>query len=434
MIQINGRKRHIRESFSLPGDKSIAHRALIIGSLGKGEFTINNFPSNLDCITTLECMKKFNVKISSKGHSMFVRSPGYENFNRKLGVIDAKNSGTTARLLAGLVSGISGNAVMIGDESLSKRPMERIILPLQAMGGKYKSSNSQIPIEFIGENILKGINYTMPISSAQVKSCILIAGFLSTGTTIVTEKNLTRDHTERMFNYLGADIKSAKGNIQIRNSPINSKNINIPGDISSAAFLICSAILSEDSEIKITGVLLNERRIKYLEVLKCMGADIEYSVSSILNNEEQGDVIAKTSTLKPIIISSEMLPSIIDEVPIIAVVASFCDGVSEIRGINELKYKESNRILAIIQNLNSCGIKAIYDNENDKLIIYGENRFLHDDFNIKSFNDHRIAMAFAAFSMRNLGTTLIDNWNCTNISFANSLDYFKKFFVINIIL
>ena len=430
MILINGRKKHIRESFSLPGDKSIAHRALIIGSLGKGEFIINNFPNSFDCITTLESMKKFNVDISNKGNFMFVRSPGYENFNRKLGVIDAKNSGTTARLLAGLVSGISGNAVMIGDESLSKRPMERVIVPLQAMGGKYKSNNGKMPIKFIGENLLKGINYTMPMSSAQVKSCILIAGFLSTGTTNIMEKSLTRDHTERMFNYLGADIKCIKKNIEIRNSPIYSRNINIPGDISSAAFLIGSAILSEDSEIKITDVLLNERRIKYLEVLKCMGADIEYSISSILNNEKQGDVIAKTSTLKPIIIQSEMLPSIIDEVPIIAVVASFCDGVSEIRGINELKYKESNRIMAITQNLNSCGIETIYDKENDKLIIYGKNRFLHDDFKIKSFNDHRIAMAFAAFSMRNLGSTLIDNWNCTSISFANSLDYFKKFFEI----
>jgi 3-phosphoshikimate 1-carboxyvinyltransferase len=431
-IQISGRKQSIRESFSLPGDKSIAHRALIIGSLAKGEFTIKNFPKSFDCMATLEAIKKFNVEIAFKSDFILVRSPGYLGFKKELGILDAKNSGTTARLLAGLVSGINGNAVMIGDESLSKRPMERVIVPLQAMGGKYKTNNGRMPIEFIKGNTLKGINYTMPISSAQVKSCILIAGFLSEGTTTVIEKDLTRDHTERMFDYLGVDIKCFEKGVQIRNSSIYSKNINIPGDISSAAFLISLAILSEDSEIKITGVLLNERRSKYLEVLKEMGADIEYSVNSILNNEEEGNIIARPSILKPIIINSETLPSIIDEVPIIAVVASFCDGVSEIRGVNELKYKESNRIMAIVDNLNSCGVKTVYDN--DKIIINGKNRFLNDDFNIKTHNDHRIAMAFAAFSIRNLGNTFIDNWQCTNISFVNSLVYFKKLLEIKVVL
>jgi 3-phosphoshikimate 1-carboxyvinyltransferase len=428
-IKLQRKDKAIHKAFNLPGDKSIAHRSLIIGALGKGSYNIKNFPDSLDCLTTLNCMKQLGVEIEINENNIYVNSPGYLNFNKGPGILNANNSGTTARLLSGLVSGCGIECTLDGDNSLRKRPMDRVINPLLEMGAVIEAEDNLLPVHFKKNNMLNGIEYIMPVSSAQVKSSILIAGFLSKGETLVKEKESTRDHTERMFGALGVDIKVDDKVIAIKNSYIQVKDIVIPGDISSAAFLIACTILSEDSEIKFMDVLLNERRRKYLDILIKMGANLEYEVINNINGEDIGYIFVKSSKLKGINILNEEIPNIIDEIPMLAVLAVFSSGKTIINGIKELKYKESNRIKSIVENLVSIGFNVAYSE--DHIEIEGQDALLHKDICINPYNDHRIALAFTAIALKNLGDTFIDNWECTNISFPNSINYFKEFLNIH---
>lgn len=431
-IKFSAKNTIVRKSFELPGDKSIAHRSLIIGALGKGQYTIKNFPNSRDCLSTLECMNMLGVETKIRDNEIFVKSPGFENFKRQAGLLKANNSGTTARLLCGLIAGCGISAIIDGDESLRSRPMGRIIKPLTEMGARLNSEENLLPITISPSGKLRGTKYLMPVASAQVKSSILIAGFLSEGETTVVEKESTRDHTERMFKYLNADIKIGKKEISIRNSYISAADIVIPGDISSAAFIIASALLNEDAEIRLENVLLNDRRRSYLDLLKAMGAKLDYNVTNTFNCEETGYIHARSSNLKGITISRERVPDIIDEIPVISVLAAFSRGITIIQGIEELKFKESNRINSIVENLTQMNIPVRY--ENDSLIIEGEDRIISSTLKFKSFNDHRIAMAFSAAAQRNLGDTIIENWECTSISFPNSLSYFKELLNIDYLL
>lgn len=426
IIKLQRKNKKIKKTFNLMGDKSIAHRALIIGALAKGEYTIKNFPNNLDCLSTLTCMEKLGVEVIRHNNDIFVKSPGYENFNKNVGVLDAGNSGTTARLLSGVIAGCLINGTIHGDDSLRRRPMSRIVAPLIEMGASINTKDNLLPINFNSDKRLNGIEYNMPIASAQVKSCLLIAGFLSKGLTTIIEKQSTRDHTERIFKALGSNIEINNLKISISNSHISVKDMVIPGDISSAAFLIGYSLLHEDCNIKIENVLLNERRKKYLDVLLKMNADIEYKVEKIENYEEVGYIIAKSSSLKGITIMEEEVPNIIDEIPILAVLSCFAEGKTVFKGIDELKYKESNRIKAIVENLKECGASANYSDSS--LEIMGNNKFFNKDIVIESFNDHRIAMAFAALSSRNYKSTSISNWECTYISFPGLDRILSDFF------
>lgn len=428
-IKIYGGKSKIKKTISLPGDKSIAHRALIIGSLPKGKYKIENFPNSLDCLSTLECMKKIGIMAKKNSDKIYISSPGYENFTKEIEQINAMNSGTTARLVSGLLSGNGIKCTLIGDASLSNRPMERIITPLTLMGAKLEHINNKLPLKFhIGEK-LNGIKYELPVASAQVKSCILIAGFLAKGKTEIIEKTETRDHTERMFKYLGADIQISENKITIESSTINCKDIFIPGDISSAAFLIACVLLGSECEVMVVDVLLNKNRRQYLEILKLMGADIEITNQGKVNEEEIGCIVARSSNLRGINLNREVIPSIIDEIPVIALLAAFSEGQTVIEGIEELKHKESDRALAIVHNLKILGVDC--EVKNNTLIINGENKYIDKNVEINSFNDHRIVLAFLCSGMRNKGYVTIDNWECTEISFPNSINYFKEF--LNII-
>jgi len=424
-VIVEGQKKCSKAEVILPGDKSIAHRALIIGALPEGQYTIRNFPFSLDCMATLHCMENLGVNIEIENKELKVISKGYKNFNKAAGVLDARNSGTTARLISGMLSGLNIEATLIGDESLSKRPMNRIITPLRQMGAAIESDNSLLPLKFLKGTKLKGITYTMPVASAQVKSCVLISGFLAEGSTKVIETIPTRDHTEKMFKYLGADIEVKDNSITIANSPIKSKDIYVPGDISSAAFLIAAALLSDNSEIIVKNVLLNEGRSKYLHVLKDMGANIEFYEDKELNGEKIGTIIARSSTLRAVNIPKELLPSIIDEVPILAVLSAFSTGTTEICGVDELKYKESNRVRAIVDNLKLCGKNAEY--VENRILVFGEDNYINKEVEINSFKDHRIAMAFLVLGVRNMKSTIINQWECTEISFPNAVEYFKEF-------
>jgi 3-phosphoshikimate 1-carboxyvinyltransferase len=425
-------KKHgaVSKIFKLPGDKSIAHRSLIIGALGKGNYKISNFPNSMDCLSTLDCMKKLGIRITESDNELYVQSPGYEKFDRFPGLLNANNSGTTARLLSGLVSGCGVECTIEGDSSLRRRPMDRIILPLSSMGAVINGKENHLPLSFSASSRLKGIEFTMPVDSAQVKSCILIAGFLAEGRTTVIENKSTRDHTERMFRALGADIAVEGNRITIEKSVLSLNDFYIPGDISSAAFIIASILLSEDGEVVLKHMLLNERRRKYLDILISMGADLKYKITRTINDEPLGDIEVRSSKLHGITISPEEVPNIIDEIPMLAVLAAFSSGTTVIRGIRELKYKESNRIKAIAENLSSNGIDVSYSE--DFLELAGEDKYITRNIVVNPYNDHRIALAFTAFASRNLGETIIDNWECTNISFPNSLNYFKEIFDIHI--
>ena len=428
-IKINGGKSNVKRIISLPGDKSIAHRSLIIGSLPKGEYKIENFPNSLDCLATLECMKKIGIKARKNSDEIYISSPGYENFIKDIDEINAMNSGTTARLLSGLLSGNAIKCTLQGDSSLSNRPMERIITPLTLMGAKLEHNNNKLPLKFcIGEK-LNGIKYELPVASAQVKSCILIAGFLAKGNTEIVEKIQTRDHTERMFKHLGAKIQIFENKITIENSPIMCKDIFIPGDVSSAAFIIACVLLGDGCEVTIKNVLLNKNRRQYLEILKLMGADIEIIDQGKVNEEEVGNIIARSSNLKGINLTSEVIPAIIDEIPVIALLAAFSTGQTVIEGIEELKHKESDRGQAIVHNLKILDVDC--EVKNNTLIINGKDRYIDKNVEMNSFNDHRISLAFLCSAMRNKGWIIIDNWECTEISFPNSINYFQEF--LNII-
>jgi 3-phosphoshikimate 1-carboxyvinyltransferase len=426
ILRLQRKDKEVKKVFNIPGDKSIAHRSLIIGALGRGEYTIKNFPKNLDCLSTIKCMEILGVKVKNHNSDIYVKSPGYENFNKEVGILNAGNSGTTARLLSGVLAGCSIEATIDGDESLRTRPMARVILPLKQMGANIYAKNNILPIYFNKNKKIKGIEYIMPVASAQVKSSLLIAGFLGNGITTLIEKQSTRDHSERMFKALGVDIKINNSKISISNSSIFVRDMVLPGDISSAAFLIGYALLHEDCNIKIDNILLNERRKKYIDILLKMNANIEYKVLKKENYEEVGYIIAKSSNLKGITIKAEEIPNIIDEIPILAVLACFADGNTIFNGIDELRYKESNRIMAIADNLKECDVEISYSES--YLEITGNNKYFNKDIVINPFNDHRIAMAFAAISSRNYKSTVVNNWECTNISFPDSLKFLREFF------
>lgn len=428
IVELNRKQGEINAKVTLPGDKSIAHRSLIIGSLGEGKYTIDNFPNSQDCLSTLDCTKRLGVDIVTEGSRLMVESPGYTNFKKVTGTLEAGNSGTTARLLSGLLAGAGLDAAIDGDFSLRKRPMDRIMTPLLRMGAVIDSSNNLLPLEFHAENKLKGIEYVMPVASAQVKSCILIAGFLAEGITVVIERKSTRDHTERMFKALGADLTIQGNKVSIRNGGLRVKDMKLPGDVSSAAFLIGCALLQENCTLTIEGVLLNERRIKFLDILKKMGANINYKATDIVNFEEVGYIEVSTSILKGITIQEEEVPNIIDEIPILAVVSSFAEGKTTFKGISELKHKESNRILAIASNLRSCGVDVSFTE--DMLEIEGGKTYLDEPIEIDPSMDHRIALAFAAVSCRNNKAVTIKNWECTEISFPDATGYLQEFFHI----
>jgi 3-phosphoshikimate 1-carboxyvinyltransferase len=427
-IKLQRKGKAVNGSYKLPGDKSIGHRSLLIGALGEGRYKITNFPKSLDCLSTLDCMRALGVEITFRDQELLVSSPGYRNFSKAERLLNANNSGTTARLLSGIAAGAHLNCIIQGDYSLRKRPMNRIIEPLRKMGASINSEEGYLPLSFSEGEPLAGITYALPVASAQVKSCILIAGFLAKGKTTVVEKLPTRDHTERMFQFLGADIQIQNNSITISNSEILTEDLHIPGDISSAAFLVVCALLSENSKIVMEDVLLNEGRRQYLDVLIKMGAQIEYKVTEVKNNEKIGYVKVSSSLLKGIEISREEIPSIIDEIPVLAVAAAFANGKTRIEGISELKYKESNRIKAIGENLRNCGFDIDYSEE--AMEINGCHCLVNKDIVINPYNDHRIALAFTAFAVRNLGSTTIENFECTDISFPKSIEYFKDFFNI----
>lgn len=405
----------LRGEITVPGDKSISHRAVMFGALAKGTTSVTNFLKGADCLSTISCFEKMGIEIEQLPSEILIHGKGLHGLKAPEEVLDAGNSGTTTRLLSGILAGQSFCTTLTGDASIQKRPMTRIITPLSQMGGQIESisGNGCAPLKITGHP-LKPLHYLSPVSSAQVKSCILLAGMYAEGITKVTEPYLSRNHSELMLNSFGANIISESTTASIEGNPVlEGQKVIVPGDISSAAYFIAAGLLIPGSEILIKDVGINPTRDGILKVCKDMGADIH-----LLNRREYGkepvaDLLVKHSSLKATIIEGALIPTLIDELPMIAVMAAFAEGTTIIRDAQELKVKESNRLDIIVQHLSAMGADVVPTE--DGMEIYGGKPLKGTV--LDSYMDHRIAMSFAVAGMAAEGETEILNASCVDISY-----------------
>lgn len=406
----------IKGNIFVPGDKSISHRSLILGSISRGETRVYNLLNSLDCLRTLECMKSLGVKIElDEDNSVNIKGKGLYGLQEPKAILDVGNSGTTIRLLAGLLSGQNFYSVLNGDNSIRKRPMKRVVQPLRLMGADIwgREDGHFAPLSIKGSK-LNSFQYTLPVASAQVKSALLLAGLYATGKTAISEPLSTRDHTERMLETMQADIKISPPEVKIKGGiELRSTDIFIPGDISSAAYFIAAASILRDSQIIIKQVGVNPTRTGIFEILKKMGTKIDILDYQIKSNEPRADLKIEYSELKGIEIKEEMVPLLIDELPLIAVVATQAQGKTLVSGARELRVKESDRIKAIVSELKKMG--ADIEEEEDGFIINGPTRL--QGAVCESYNDHRIAMSLAVAALLAEGKTVIRNSECIDISF-----------------
>ena len=405
---------HLIGMLTVPGDKSISHRAVMFGSLAKGTTRISHFLEGADCLSTIACFRKMGIDIERNASEILVHGKGLHGLSAPDGILDVGNSGTTTRLISGILAGQNFTSELDGDDSIRTRPMKRIMTPLTSMGADItsKRDNGCAPLVIYGK-ALHGIHYDSPVASAQVKSCVLLAGMYADNITSVTEPFLSRNHTEIMLNYFGAKVTSEGTTASIVPEPVlNGREIQVPGDISSAAYFIAAGLLTPGSEILLKNVGINPTRAGILKVCMDMGADI-----TLLNESTEGeptaDLLIRTSNLKGTTIEGGIIPTLIDEIPMIAVMAAFADGTTVIRDAQELKVKESDRITVMVDNLKRMG--ADIEGTEDGMIIHG-GKPLHGAV-IDSHLDHRVAMSFAVAGTICDDTMDILNGDCVNISY-----------------
>ena len=405
---------NLRGMLTVPGDKSISHRAVMFGSLAKGTTRISHFLEGADCLSTIACFRKMGIDIERNASEILVHGKGLHGLSAPDGILDVGNSGTTTRLISGILAGQNFTSELDGDDSIRTRPMKRIMTPLTSMGADItsKRDNGCAPLVIYGK-ALHGIHYDSPVASAQIKSCVLLAGMYADSITSVTEPFLSRNHTEIMLNYFGAKVTSEGTTASIVPEPaLNGREIQVPGDISSAAYFIAAGLLTPGSEILLKNVGINPTRAGILKVCMDMGADI-----TLLNESTEGeptaDLLIRTSNLKGTTIEGGIIPTLIDEIPMIAVMAAFADGTTVIRDAQELKVKESDRITVMVDNLKRMG--ADIEGTEDGMIIHG-GKPMHGAA-IDSHLDHRVAMSFAVAGTICDGTMDILNGDCVNISY-----------------
>ena len=401
----------LRGEITVPGDKSISHRAVMFGALAKGTTSITNFLKGADCLSTISCFEKMGIEIEQLPSEILIHGKGLHGLNAPETILDAGNSGTTTRLLSGILAGQAFCTTLTGDASIQKRPMTRIITPLSQMGGKIESlsDNGCAPLKITGHP-LKPIHYLSPVSSAQVKSCVLLAGMYADGITKVTEPYLSRNHSELMLRSFGADVISEGTTAAITGNPVlEGQKVIVPGDISSAAYFIAAGLLIPGSEILIKDVGINPTRDGILEVC----ADIQLLNKREYGKEPVADILVKHSELKATVIEGALIPTLIDELPMLAVMAAFAQGTTVIRDAQELKVKESNRLDIIVQHLSAMGADIIPTE--DGMEIHGGKPL--KGAVLDSYMDHRIAMSFAVAGMAADGETEILNASCVDISY-----------------
>ena len=410
------RKHIFRGELSVPGDKSISHRGIMLGAIANGTTEITNFLQGADCLSTISCFQKLGIAIENKGSQALVHGRGLHGLAAPSQVLDVGNSGTTTRLISGILAGQPFPSTLDGDASIRRRPMKRIFTHLSAMGAHFQCQDSGCaPFTIQGGN-LRHIHYRSPIASAQVKSAVLLAGLYGDGITRVTEPVLSRDHTERMLAGFGADITSEGTTASIRPEPkLEAQSIHVPGDISSAAYFIALGLITPGSEILIQNVGINPTRSGILTAAAAMGAELTLLNERNVSGEPVADILVTSSSLHGTVIEGAQIPTLIDEIPIIAIMAAFAEGATTIKDAQELKVKESDRIAVVSENLNAMGGKVTP--MEDGMIIEGGYP-LHGA-HIRTFQDHRIAMSFYIAALNADGESTFDDTSCVAVSYPS---------------
>jgi 3-phosphoshikimate 1-carboxyvinyltransferase len=418
----------IKGQIKIPGDKSISHRSAIISSLTSDKVVIQNYLFSEDCIRTIEVLKMLGVGIEKFESNLVVHGRGIDKLKEPDDILYVGNSGTTIRLLSGIMCAADFMSILSGDKSINSRPMGRIINPLKEMGASIfgKDQNKKAPIVIFGNrSMLKGKKFNINVSSAQVKSCLILAGLFADGETEVIQPQVSRDHTERMLEYFGTDISYDGKNTKVKSGkPLIGKNIYVPGDISSAAYFIIASLILKGSRILIKDLGINPTRNYILTVLKDMGAKIDIKNERIINNEPVADLESSFSKLKAITVESKFIPNIIDEIPILCVAAAFAEGNTTIKGIGELRFKESDRISSITTQFRKLGVDV--EAVNDDLIIRGSTDLKIGEGSLECNGDHRIAMALAILSLKTKGKVKILDSECIKTSFPSFKYELKK--------
>ena len=410
----------LRGEITVPGDKSISHRSVMLGSIAKGDTRISGFLTGEDCLSTIDCFKKLGIDIEVNGTDVTVHGKGLKGLSAPAETLDVGNSGTTLRLMSGILSAQPFTTRLTGDSSIQKRPMGRVASPLGLMGAKITSENEKMtaPLTIEGRR-LHGIDYTLPVASAQVKSALILAGLYADGETRITEPEATRDHTEIMLNYLGADIRKEGDTIVVRPAAeLTGKDITVPGDISSAAYFIAAALISKDSEVLIKNVGVNPTRTGIITAFKAMGGNIELTNERTVCGEPVADILVRSSRLHGVVIKGAIIPKLIDEIPVIAAAACYASGETVIADAAELRVKESDRIKTMAAELGRMGATVIQTD--DGMIILGGIP-LHGAV-CESYNDHRVAMSVAVAALGAKGETQIKDCGCVDISFPGYFD------------
>ena len=414
----------LKGEVSVPGDKSISHRSVMFGSIARGTTEIHHYLQGADCLSTIACFEKMGIEIENRGDTVLVHGRGLHGLQRPEQILDCGNSGTTTRLISGILAAQDFDVTLTGDASIQKRPMKRIMEPLSMMGADIQSVNDNgcAPLHITGKP-LHGIHYHSKVASAQVKSAILLAGLYADGETKVTEPYVSRNHTELMLGHFGASIHTEDTTAVIQPATqLYGNRIDVPGDISSAAFFLAACLMVPNSEILIRNVGINPTRDGILRVCRNMGADLTLLNQNSSSGEPTADLLVRSSNLHGTVIEGAIIPTLIDELPMIAAMACFAEGTTVIRDAAELKVKESNRIEVMVRNLTAMGADA--EETEDGMIIRG-GAPLHGAV-IDSKLDHRIAMTFAVTGLCADGETTIQGAECVNISYPGFYEDLKR--------
>ena len=411
----------LRGTITVPGDKSISHRSVMFGAIATGKTTVEGFLLGEDCLSTIDCFRKLGVEIDVDGTNVTINSPGMDGWIEPKEVLYTGNSGTTTRLMLGILSGTHLHTVMTGDASIGKRPMRRVADPLRLMGAQIAGrENGQFTPLAIQGTKLQAIDYTMPVASAQVKSAILLAGLRAEGTTVVRESEVSRDHTERMLRQFGAQVDVQEGVVSFTGGQqLTGTHVNVPGDISSAAFFLVAGAITQGSEITLKNVGVNETRAGIIDVLAAMGADMQMFVEDETAAEPTATIIIKTSNLQATTIEGAIIPRLIDEIPILALLATQAQGTTVIKDAEELKVKETDRITAVVDELKKLG--ADIEATEDGMIINGPTP-LHGA-TLKSYGDHRIGMMAAVAALLTDGAVELDDAACIAVSYPTFFEH-----------
>lgn len=414
-------KPSLQGHLTIPGDKSVSHRSVMFGAIATGKTTVDGFLLGEDCLSTIDCFRKLGVKIDVDGTNVTIESAGMEAWQEPSEVLYTGNSGTTTRLMLGILAGSNVHSVMTGDASIGKRPMRRVIDPLRQMGAHItgRADGQYTPLAIQGTT-LQAIDYQMPVASAQVKSAILLAGLRAQGTTVVRETEISRDHTERMLRQFGAQLTVEEGVISFEGGQtLLGTHVSVPGDISSAAFFLVAGAICQDSKVVLENVGINPTRDGVIEVLRNMGASMTVVPNEDDQSEPTATITIETSTLKGTIIEGDIIPRLIDEIPILALLATQAHGTTIIKDAEELKVKETDRITAVVDELQKLGARI--EATEDGMVIEGPTPL--QGASLKTYGDHRIGMMGAVAALITNGAVTLDDAECIAVSYPSFFEH-----------